>query len=117
MMVAGQLAPHENELPFLFRSGGDRYTIMNRAVVIEQLKQTQDRLRNCWRYSKPGSTQVCRTPTPVASTISAHLRPTEKGGKAIEAGRSLNLPKTAELGFNGEFHVWEHLLRIHDCKT
>jgi hypothetical protein len=98
----------------LFRSGGDRYTITNRAVVIEQLKQTQDPLAKLLALLEAGEhTSLPHTYTSRVDYIGAP--PTDrKGRQGYRVGRSLNLPKTAELGFNGEFHVWEHLLRIHD---
>ena len=77
------------------------------------MNSAQEPLAQLLALRSPGD-KVCRTPLPVASTISAHLRATEKGEKAIESAVLSTYQKPQSLGFNGEFHVWEHLLRIHD---
>ena len=77
-----------DELPFLFRSGGDRYTIMNRAVVIEQLKQTQDPLAKLLALLEAGEhTSLPHTYTSRVDYIGAP--PTDrKGRQGYRAGRS-----------------------------
>jgi hypothetical protein len=88
---------------------------MNRAAVIEQLKQTQDMLVKLLALLETGE----------ADKFAAHLyqsrrqyrrtseRP-NKGNKAIEREVLSSYQIAQRLGFNGDFRAWEHLLRIHE---
>jgi hypothetical protein len=88
---------------------------MNRAAVIEQLKQTQETLAKLLALLKAGE----------ADKFAAHLyqarkqyrliceRP-NKGNKAIEREVISSYRLAQSLGFKGDFRVWEHLLRIHE---
>jgi hypothetical protein len=88
---------------------------MNRAAVIAQLKQTQEMLAKLLALLEAGE----------ADKFAAHLyqsrrqyrrtseRP-NKGNKAIEREIISSYQVAQSLGFNGDFRVWEHLLRIHE---
>ena len=88
---------------------------MNRAAVIEQLKQTQEILARLLALLEAGE----------ADKFAAHLyqarrqyrrtseRP-NKGNKAIEREILSSYQIAQSLGFNGDFRAWEHLLRIHE---
>jgi hypothetical protein len=88
---------------------------MNRAAVIEQLRATQETLSKLLALLE--STQ--------ADKFVAHLyqarkqyrivceRP-NKGNKAIERETIASYQAAQSLGFMGDFHQWEHLLRIHE---
>ena len=88
---------------------------MNRAAVIEQLKQTQEMLAKLLALLEAGE----------ADKFAAHLyqsrrqyrrtseRP-NKGNKAIERDLISSYQVAQSLGFNGDFQAWEHLLRIHE---
>ena len=87
---------------------------MNRAAVIEQLKQTQEMLAKLLALLEAGE----------ADKFAAHLyqsrrqyrrtseRP-NKGNKAIERELISSCQVAQSLGFNGDFRAWQHLLRIH----
>src|SRR4029453_16749675 len=89
--------------------------IMNRAAVIEQLRQTQETLAKLLALLEAGE----------ADKFAAHLyqsrrqyrrtseRP-NKGNKAIEREVISSYQIAQSLGFNGDFRAWEHLLRIHE---
>ena len=115
MMVTGQLARHVERAAFLFGCGhlSCYYTIMHRAGLIEQLKQTRTRSRNCSRCSRRArltSSQRIFT-NPVANTAAPAERP-NKGNKAIEREVIASYQIAQRLGFNGDFRAWEHLLRV-----
>jgi hypothetical protein len=88
---------------------------MNRAAVIEQLKQTQEILARLLALLEAGE----------ADKFAAHLyqarrqyrrtseRP-NKGNKVIEREILSSYQIAQSLGFNGDFRAWEHLLRIHE---
>jgi hypothetical protein len=88
---------------------------MNRAAVIEQLKQTQKMLARLLALLEAGE----------GDKFAAHLyqsrrqyrrtseRP-NKGNKAIEREVIASYQVAQSLGFNGDFRAWEHLLRIHE---
>jgi hypothetical protein len=88
---------------------------VNRAGVIEQLKQTQEILAKLLALLEAGE----------ADKFAAHLyqsrrqyrrtseRP-NKGNKAIEREILSSYQVAQSLGFNGDFRAWEHLLRIHE---
>jgi hypothetical protein len=88
---------------------------MNRAAVIEQLKQTEEILARLLALLEAGE----------ADKFAAHLyqarrqyrrtseRP-NKGNKAIEREILSSYQIAQSLGFNGDFRAWEHLLRIHE---
>jgi hypothetical protein len=88
---------------------------MNRTVVIEQLKQTQETLAKLLALLEAGE----------ADKFAAHLyrsrrqyrrtseRP-NKGNKAIERAVIASYQIAESLGFNGDYRAWEHLLRIHE---
>jgi hypothetical protein len=88
---------------------------VNRAAVIEQLKQTQEILARLLALLEAGE----------ADKFAAHLyqarrqyrrtseRP-NKGNKAIEREILSSYQVAQSLGFNGDFRAWEHLLRIHE---
>ena len=88
---------------------------MNRAAVIDQLKQTQEMLAKLLALLQAGETDK----------FAAHLyqsrrqyrrvseRP-NKGNKAIEREILSSYQIAQSLGFNGDFRAWEHLLRIHE---
>ena len=88
---------------------------MNRAAVIEQLKQTQDMLSKLLALLERAE----------ADKFAAHLyqarrqyrrtseRP-NKGNKAIEREIISSYQIAQSLGFNGDFRAWEHLLHIHE---
>jgi hypothetical protein len=88
---------------------------VNRAAVIEQLKQTQDMLARLLALLQAGE----------SDKFAAHLyqarrqyrrvseRP-NKGNKAIEREVLSSYQIAQSLGFNGDFRAWEHLLRIHE---
>jgi hypothetical protein len=72
---------------------------MNRAAVIEQLKQTQDMLAKLLaRHSKPTKQTNSRLILPIPPTIPAHLRAIQQGQQGNRTRRSLKLPSHAELG-------------------
>jgi hypothetical protein len=53
---------------------------MNRAAVIEQLKQTHETLAKLLSLLEAGqSKQVCSSPLPVTQATPPHLRATEQG--------------------------------------
>jgi hypothetical protein len=88
---------------------------VNRAAVIEQLKQTQEILARLLALLEAGE----------ADKFAAHLyqarrqyrrtseRP-NKGNKAIEREILSSYQVAQSLGFNGDFRAWEHFLRIHE---
>ena len=88
---------------------------MNRAAVIEQLKQTQETLAKLLALLEAAE----------ADKFAAHLyqsrrqyrrtseRP-NKGNKAIEREVLSSYQVAQSLGFKGDFRTWEHLLRIHE---
>ena len=88
---------------------------MNRAAVIEQLRQTQETLAKLLALLEAGETDK----------FAAHLyqvrrqyrrvseRP-NKGNKSTEREVLSSYQTAQSLGFNGDFRAWEHLLRIHD---
>ena len=88
---------------------------MNRAAVIEQLRATQETL----------SKLLALLESSEADKFAAHLyqsrrhyrrtceRP-NKGNKAIEREVISSYQVAQSLGFNGDFRIWEHLLRIHE---
>ena len=88
---------------------------MNRAVVIEQLKQTQEVLSKLLALLEAGE----------ADKFAAHLyqsrrqyrrvsERTNKGYKATEREILASYQIAQSLGFNGDYRGWEHLLRIHE---
>jgi hypothetical protein len=89
--------------------------MMNRAVVIEQLKQAREILDKLLSLLEASE----------ADKFAAHLfqsrrqyrrvseRP-NKGNKATEREVISSYQVAQSLGFNGDFRAWEHLLRIHD---
>ena len=88
---------------------------MNRAAVIEQLRQTQETLAKLLALLEAGETDK----------FAAHLyqarrqyrrvseRP-KKGNKSTEREVLSSYQTAQSLGFNGDFRAWEHLLRIHE---
>jgi hypothetical protein len=88
---------------------------MNRAAMIEQLKQTQEMIAKLLSLPEAGE----------ADKFAAHLyqsrrqyrhtseRP-NKGNKAIEREIISSYQIAQSLGFNGDFRACEHLLRIHE---
>ena len=87
---------------------------MNRAALIEQLNVTQETLGKLLALLESSE----------ADKFVAHLyqarkhcrqvceRP-NKGNKAIEREVLSSYQIAQSLGFNGDFHAWEHLLRTH----
>jgi hypothetical protein len=83
--------------------------IMNRAAVIEQLKQTQEMLARLLALLEAGeetSSQRIFT-NPVANTAALCERP-NKGNKAVERTIIASYQIAQSLGFNGDFRAWEH---------
>ena len=89
--------------------------MMNRAAVIEQLKQTQDMLGRLLALLQDGE----------SDKFTAHVyhsrrqyrrvsEPPNKGNKATERETISSYQVAQSLGFNGDFRAWEHLLRIHE---
>ena len=88
---------------------------MNRAAVIEQLRQTQETLAKLLALLEAGETDK----------FAAHLyqarrqyrrvseRP-NKGNKSTEREVLSSYQTAQSLGFNGDSRAWEHLLRIHE---
>ena len=87
---------------------------VNRADVIEPLKQTQDMLARLLALLEAGE----------ADKFAAHLyhsrrqyrrtceRP-NKGNKAIDREVISSYQIAQSLGFKGDYRAWEYLLRIH----
>ena len=116
MWLPGSLIRFGERAAFLFGYGlvSCNITIVNRAAVIEQLKQTQEMLAELLALLEAGE----------ADKFAAHLyqsrlqyrrtseRP-NKGNKTVERTVLASYQVAQSLGFNGDFRAWEHLLRIH----
>lgn len=88
---------------------------MNRATFIEKLTEVQKTVEH----------MLAQLQANEADKFAAHLyqarrqyrhdseRP-GKGNKAIERTVLSSLQTAHNLGFRGDYHQWEHLLRIHD---
>jgi hypothetical protein len=82
---------------------------MNRAAVIEQLKQTRTCWRSCWRHSKPTKQTDSRLILPSRRKYRRTCERPNKGNKAIERDVLSRYQVAQSLGFNGDFRAWEHL--------
>ena len=84
---------------------------MNRAAVVEQLKQTQQMLAKLLALLESGDA------THVYQSRRQYRRVSErpgKGNKAIERAVLSSYQIAQGLGFRGDYRAWEHLLRIHE---
>jgi hypothetical protein len=89
---------------------------MNRAAVIEQLKQTQDTLARLLALLEAGGglTSSPRTFTgPAGNTDGLRSDPT-RATRLIERTVLSTYQVAQSLGFRGDFRTWEHLPRIHE---
>ena len=89
---------------------------MNRAAVIEQLKQIQEKLGRLLALLEAG--EADKFAAHVYQSRRQHRRTSErpnKGNKAVERTIIASYQVVQSLGFNGDFRAWEHLLRIHEC--
>jgi hypothetical protein len=87
---------------------------MNRAVLIEQLRQTQDMLAKLLALLEAG--EADKFAVHLYQSRRKYRRTSErpnKGHKAIERTVLSSYQIAQSLGFNGDFRAWEHLLRIH----
>ena len=88
---------------------------MNRAAVIEQLKQTQDMLAKLLALLQAGKTD--KFAAHLYQSRRQYRRTSErpnKGNKAIERELLSSYQIAQSLGFRGDFRAWDHLLRIHE---
>jgi hypothetical protein len=88
---------------------------MNRAAVIDQLKQTQEMLAKLLALLQAGETD--KFAAHLYQSRRQYRRDSErpnKGNKAIEREILSSYQIAQSLGFNGDFRAWEHLLRIHE---
>jgi hypothetical protein len=82
---------------------------MNRAAMIEQLKQTQEMIAKLLSLLEAG--EADKFAARLYQSRRQYRRISERpntGNKAIE--REI----ISSYGFNGDFRAWEHLLRIHE---
>ena len=88
---------------------------VNRAAVIEQLKQTQDMLSSLLALLQAGESDKFAAHLYQARRQFRHIseRP-GKGSKPLERAVLSTYQIAQSLGFKGDFRAWEHLLRIHD---
>ena len=86
---------------------------MDRATVIEQLKQTQEMLGRLLALLEAG--EADKFAAHVYQSRRQYRRTCErpnKRNKAIERELISSYQVAQSLGFNGDFRAWEHLLRI-----
>ena len=88
---------------------------MNRATFIEKLTEVQKTVEQL----------LAQLQASEADRFAAHLYQSRrqyrhvserpgKGNKAIEREVLSSLRVAHDLGFKGDYHAWEHLLRIHE---
>lgn len=87
---------------------------MNRAAVIEQLKATQETLNKLLVLLESSEAEKF-----VAYLYQARRQfrlVSDRPARATKLEREIlsSLRVVHDLGFNGDYHAWEHLLRIHD---
>jgi hypothetical protein len=88
---------------------------MNRAAMIEQLKQTQEMIAKLLSLLEAGEAdKLPLTFTSHADNTGALPSDQTRAPKAIEREIISSYQIAQSLGFNGDFRAWEHLLRIHE---
>jgi hypothetical protein len=88
---------------------------MNRAAMIEQLKQTQEMIAKLLSLLEASETD--KFAAHLYQSRRQYRRTSErpnKGNKAIEREVLSSYQIAQSLGFNSDFRAWEHLLRIGD---
>jgi hypothetical protein len=88
---------------------------MNRAAVIEQLKETQQTLEKLLALLESGdrdrfATHLCQARREYRLVCDR----AGKGGKQIERCLISTFRVAESIGFKGDFRQWEHLLRVGD---
>jgi hypothetical protein len=88
---------------------------MNRAAVIEQLKQTGETLDKLLALLESSEADRFAAHIYASRREFRHIseRP-GKGNKAVERCVISTFQVAQSLGFKGDFRAWEHLLRIHE---
>jgi hypothetical protein len=88
---------------------------MNRAAMIEQLKQTQEMIAKLLSLLEAG--EADKFAARLYQSRRQYRRTSERpntGNKAIEREIISSYQIAQSLDFNGDFRAWEHLLRIHE---
>jgi hypothetical protein len=88
---------------------------MNRATFIEKLTEVQKNVEQLLAQLQASEADKFAAHVYQARRQYRHLldRP-GKGNKAIERTVLSSLETAHGLGFKGDYHAWEHLLRIHE---